>query len=168
MTWSYWTLDNWLSQAHMTQEAWGRPCLKMTWGCALTRLRNRKTLMCPSQHTIATVLISSPTLSVQGRLFCKRKWVVTQCGQGLVDHNSPAPLRPACLPALRGTRRVGFHRPVTKNKVFRMGFRGRPHGQVIKFACSTSAAQGFAGSDPGHGHGTARQAVLRQHPTCHN
>ena len=27
---------------------------------------------------------------------------------------------------------------------------------------------GFAGSDPGHGHGTARQAMLRWRPTCHN
>ena len=34
--------------------------------------------------------------------------------------------------------------------------------------CSTSAAQGFSGWDPGCGHGTAHQATLRQHPTCHN
>ena len=33
---------------------------------------------------------------------------------------------------------------------------------------STSAAQGFTGSDPGRGHGTARQAMLRRRPTCHN
>ena len=32
---------------------------------------------------------------------------------------------------------------------------------------SASAAQGFASSDPGLGHGTAHQAMLRQHPTCH-
>ena len=30
------------------------------------------------------------------------------------------------------------------------------------------AAQCFVGSNPGHGHGTARQATLRQRPTCHN
>ena len=34
--------------------------------------------------------------------------------------------------------------------------------------CSASAAQGFPGSDPGRGHGTDRQAMLRQRPTCHN
>ena len=45
---------------------------------------------------------------------------------------------------------------------------GWPCGQVVKFAHSTSAAQGFTGSDPGHGHGTAHQATLRRHPTCHN
>ena len=45
---------------------------------------------------------------------------------------------------------------------------GQPHGGVVKFMRSTLAAQGFAGSDPGHGHGTAHQAVLRQHPKCHN
>ena len=33
---------------------------------------------------------------------------------------------------------------------------------------SASAAQGFAGSDPGRGLGTTRQAMLRRHPTCHN
>ena len=27
---------------------------------------------------------------------------------------------------------------------------------------------GFAGSDPGRGHGIAHQASLRRHPTCHN
>ena len=47
-------------------------------------------------------------------------------------------------------------------------FRGRPHGQVVKFACSAVAAQGFADSDPGRGHGTAHQATLRWCPTCHN
>ena len=38
-------------------------------------------------------------------------------------------------------------------------------GRVVKFAPSVSAAQGFAGSNPGRGHGTARQAMLSQHPT---
>ena len=34
-----------------------------------------------------------------------------------------------------------------------------------KFACSTSVAQGFTGSDPGSGHGAAHQATLRGCPT---
>ena len=42
------------------------------------------------------------------------------------------------------------------------------HGQVVEFAHSTSGAQGFASSDPGCGHGTARQAMLRWHPTKQN
>ena len=42
-----------------------------------------------------------------------------------------------------------------------------PRGRVVKFARSSLAAQGFTGSDPGHGHGTAHQAILRQHPTRH-
>ena len=46
--------------------------------------------------------------------------------------------------------------------------RGRPCDQVVKFTCSASVAQGFAGSDPGLRHGTIHQATLRQHPTCHN
>ena len=45
--------------------------------------------------------------------------------------------------------------------------RGQPRGQVVKFTCSASAAQGFAGSDLGRQHGTAHQAMLRRHPTCH-
>ena len=32
----------------------------------------------------------------------------------------------------------------------------------------SSAAQGFTSSDPGCGHGTTHQAMLRWHPTCHN
>ena len=47
-------------------------------------------------------------------------------------------------------------------------YRGWPRGRVVMFACSASAAQGFAGSDPGRGHGTTYQAILRQYPTCHN
>ena len=39
---------------------------------------------------------------------------------------------------------------------------------MVKFALSASAAQSFAGSDPGCGHGTAHQAMLRWHPTCRN
>ena len=45
---------------------------------------------------------------------------------------------------------------------------GRPHGQAVKFVRSALVARGFAGSDPGRGHGTAHQAMLRQHPICHN
>ena len=47
-------------------------------------------------------------------------------------------------------------------------FRGRPQGRVVKFLCPASAAQGFASSDPGHGHGTAHQAMLSRRPACHN
>ena len=43
--------------------------------------------------------------------------------------------------------------------------RGPPHGRVVKFVCSTLVAQGFPGWDPGHRHGTAHQAMLRQRPT---
>ena len=46
--------------------------------------------------------------------------------------------------------------------------RAPPGGQVGMFARWALAAQGFAGSDPGHGQGTARQATLRRRPTCHN
>ena len=35
-------------------------------------------------------------------------------------------------------------------------FRGRPHGRVVKFTRSALVAKGFAGSDPGRGHGMAR------------
>ena len=38
-------------------------------------------------------------------------------------------------------------------------------GRVFKFARSAAAAQV---SDPGRGHGTARQATLRRCPTSHN
>ena len=40
--------------------------------------------------------------------------------------------------------------------------RGWPRGRVVMFTCSTLVAQGFAGADPGRGHGTAHQAAMRQ------
>ena len=46
--------------------------------------------------------------------------------------------------------------------------QGWPPGQAVKFECSPSVAKGFAGSDPGGRNGTAHQAMLRRHPTCHN
>ena len=45
---------------------------------------------------------------------------------------------------------------------------GQPRRCVVKFVCSTMAAQGFAVLDSGHGHGTAYEAMLRQRPMCHN
>ena len=42
------------------------------------------------------------------------------------------------------------------------------HGWMVKYTCSTSVAQGFASSNPGCGHGTAHQAMLRRRPTYHN
>ena len=47
-------------------------------------------------------------------------------------------------------------------------FLGLPRGQVVKFTRYALVAQGFTGSDPGRGHGTTHQAMLRRHPTCHN
>ena len=46
--------------------------------------------------------------------------------------------------------------------------RGQPHGRVVEFVCFASVAQGFSGSNPGHGHGTAHWVMLRWRPTCHN
>ena len=40
--------------------------------------------------------------------------------------------------------------------------------RVAKFTCSTAAAQGFTRSDPGRGHRTTHQAMLRRCPTRHN
>ena len=45
---------------------------------------------------------------------------------------------------------------------------GLAQGQVVKFPRSASAAQGFTGLDPGHGHGITHQAMLRWHLTQHN
>ena len=36
---------------------------------------------------------------------------------------------------------------------------------MVKFGRSASVVQGFTGSDPGRRRGTARQAMLRRHPT---
>ncbi len=44
-------------------------------------------------------------------------------------------------------------------------------GPVAKWLSSRAplqAAQCFVGTNPGRGHGTAHQAMLRQRPTCHN
>ena len=45
---------------------------------------------------------------------------------------------------------------------------GWPSGRVDKIVGSALAAQGFASSNPGQGHGIAHQAMLGQHPECHN
>ena len=52
--------------------------------------------------------------------------------------------------------------------IIKSHLRGKHHGRVVKFAHSAWAAQGFTGSNPGHGCGTAHQAMLKQRPTCHN
>ena len=52
--------------------------------------------------------------------------------------------------------------------MFKVFTHGLPCDQVVKFACSASVAQGFAGLDPGRRHGITHQAMLRQHPTQHN
>ena len=43
--------------------------------------------------------------------------------------------------------------------------QGRPRDRVVKFMHSDSAAQGFAGLDPGREPCTAHQAMLKQCPT---
>ena len=79
---------------------------------------------------------------------------------------------PGLLSTKRGTlekeqsQREGYSGQLLDNLSLRyLRQWGRPHGRVIKFTRSASAAWGFASSDPGHGHGTTHQAMLRQHPT---
>ena len=43
-----------------------------------------------------------------------------------------------------------------------------PGAEWLSSRAPLQAAQCFVGSNPGRGHGTARQATLRQRPTCHN
>ena len=43
-----------------------------------------------------------------------------------------------------------------------------PVAKWLSLRAPLQVAQGFVGSNPGRGHGTAHQATLRQRPTCHN
>ena len=43
-----------------------------------------------------------------------------------------------------------------------------PVAEWLSSRAPLQAAQCFVGSNPGRGHGTAHQTMLRQHPTCHN
>ena len=66
-----------------------------------------------------------------------------------------------CIPALQQGELQSFFDDddnafKQKGGKLREAFGGWPRGQVVKFARSASAGQGFAGSDPGHGHGAAR------------
>ena len=43
-----------------------------------------------------------------------------------------------------------------------------PVAEWLSSRAPLQAAQGFVGSNPGRGHGTAHQTTLRQRPICHN
>ena len=43
-----------------------------------------------------------------------------------------------------------------------------PVAEPLSSHAPLQAAQCFIGSNPGRRHGTARQAMLRRRPTCHN
>ena len=73
--------------------------------------------------------------------------------------------------SLKGKRRRKNDRNVEQNKKLILKNKriwGRRRGLVVKFERSASAAQGFASLNPGCGHGTVHQAMLRRHPTCHD
>ena len=43
-----------------------------------------------------------------------------------------------------------------------------PLAEWLSSRAPLQAAQCFLGLNPGRGHGTAHQTMLRRHPTCHN
>ena len=43
-----------------------------------------------------------------------------------------------------------------------------PVAEWLSLRAPLQATQCFVGSNPGCGHGTVHQAMLRRHPTCHN
>uniref|UniRef100_A0A9L0RA52 Large ribosomal subunit protein uL11 C-terminal domain-containing protein n=1 Tax=Equus caballus TaxID=9796 RepID=A0A9L0RA52_HORSE len=67
-------------------------------------------------------------------------------------------------------QQMGYHLSLARelSGTIKETLEGPACGQVVRVTCSASAAQGFAGSSPGRRHGTTRQAMLGQHPTCHN
>ena len=85
--------------------------------------------------------------------------ITNQCRQQIPD---PDPFNSRARTQASPLRAVRFGNSKNTNG------RGWPCGQVVKFARSALAAQGFVGSDPGCGPSTAHEAMLRQHPTCHN
>ena len=54
------------------------------------------------------------------------------------------------------------------NRKNRMCTGAGPVVEVLSSRAPLQAAQCFVGSNPGRGHGTAHQAMLRQRPTRHN
>ena len=55
------------------------------------------------------------------------------------------------------------------HKWFKKKFIGAgPVAEWLSSRAPLQAAQWLVGSNPGHGHGTARQTTLRQRPACHN
>ena len=52
---------------------------------------------------------------------------------------------------------------IDKNKI-----GAGPMDQWLSSHAPLQAAQCFIGSNPGWGHDSAHQAMLRKHPTCHN
>ena len=57
----------------------------------------------------------------------------------------------------------------TAQKVIKNTHTGAgPVAEWLSSCAPLQAAQCFVGSNPGRGHGTARQTTRRQRPTCHN
>ena len=70
-----------------------------------------------------------------------------------------------CLPSL--DLNLDYIHNRSKRSIKKISW-GQPRGWVVKFMHSTSAAQAFTSSDPGRGHGTAPQAMLRWCPRTQN
>ena len=58
-----------------------------------------------------------------------------------------------------------FSEDISQKNVF---IGAGPVAEWLSSRAPLQAAQCFVGSNPGRGHGTAHQTVLRQRPTCHN
>ena len=71
---------------------------------------------------------------------------------------------------LKGQNDVNILTPLPRvNNSYKNAFLGAgPVAEWLSSHALLQAAQCFVGSNPGCGHDTARQATLRQRPTCHN
>ena len=59
-------------------------------------------------------------------------------------------------------------RLLLSNKLLKQYGGAGPVAEWLSSRAPLHTAQCFIGSNPGHGHGTAHQTMLRQRPTCHN
>ena len=98
---------------------------------------------------------------------CRCKWP-TKLQHSECSHGAGGHMMDKCGPCIPGMREWFDIRKIHTTWNIKREIRSQPWGRVVKFACSDLAAQGFTGSDPGRRHGTACQAMLRQHPTYHN
>ncbi len=163
-------MDHWKKSKEKSKNIWSQMKMKIhhTNSYGMQQSSPKREIHCNTGSPQQTRKISNKQSQITPNWIRKRRTNKTQSQQKERNNKIRAEINE--IETEKRTERIDKTRRWVFEKIDKIDkpFGAGPVAEWLSSRAPLQAAQCFVGSNPGHGHGTARQAILRRRPTCHN